>query len=327
MAAMPDRPRTTVVVVTWRGREFVGTCLDALAAQSVAHELLVVDNASMDGTAEVLAAHPTRPRVLRLPRNAGYAGALAAALPGLRTPYLAWLNDDTEPEPTWLAELETALDTQPDAAAAAALLVLADGTVQSAGVELTALGYGRDLTGVEAATGEVFGFCGGAALLRLDALRAVGGVPASFFCYYEDTDTSWRLRLAGHRVVAVGMARVRHRHGATSALGSARFHHWNERNRLLMLLRCAPATVAVRELARFAAVTAALVTRPQPGAPRPANHRVAPRLAVLASVAGRLPVTLAQRVGVAASRRRRHEVWTRWAGPRPQARTTAPPAQ
>lgn len=301
-------PRTTIVVVTWRGRELVGACLDALAAQTVAHDVLVVDNASVDGTAAVLAAHPTGPAVLRLPRNAGYAGALAAALPGIGTPYVAWLNDDAEPEPTWLAELQHALDTRPDAAAASALLVLADGTTQSSGVGLTAHGYGHDLVH----DGPVFGFCGGAALLRLDALRAVGGVPAGFFCYYEDTDTAWRLRLAGHDVVAVRTAVARHRHGATSTLGSADFHRWNERNRLLMLLRCAPAAVAVRELARFAAVTAALVARRRQPAP---NHRVPLRLGVLAAVAARLPATLRQRGAISASRRRRDAVWSEWCGP------------
>ncbi len=325
--------RTTVVVVTWRGRDLVGACLDALAAQGREHALLVVDNASTDGTADVLAAHPSRPRVLRLPVNAGYAGALAAALPTVRTPYVAWLNDDAEPEPGWLAALEGALDACPDAAAASSLLVLAndgaDGAVQSTGSALTPLGYGRDLT--VPASGEVFGFCGGAALLRLDALRATGGVPAGFFCYYEDTDTSWRLRLAGHRVVAVGAARVRHRHGASTALGSRDFHRWNERNRLLMLLRCAPRAVAVRELARFAAITAALplrraiariATARRAEAP-PENHRVRLRLGVLAAVAAGLPRILVQRATIgrhaaAATGERataaRRRVWERWSG-------------
>ncbi|HEY0639202.1 MAG TPA: glycosyltransferase, partial [Pseudonocardiaceae bacterium] len=60
-------PRSTVVVVTWRGRDLVGRCLDALAAQSAPHALLVVDNASDDGTAAVLAGRGVP--VLRLPRN------------------------------------------------------------------------------------------------------------------------------------------------------------------------------------------------------------------------------------------------------------------
>jgi len=340
-------PKSTVVVVTWRGRELVGACLDALAAQTAAHAVLVVDNASDDGTAAVLATRAAAAtpaagaapagraagdataagdaggqgclRVLRLRRNRGYAGGLAAALPHVGTPYVAWLNDDAEPRPRWLAELEAVLDAEPTVAAAGSVLVSVDGIVQSAGVRLTALGYGRDAT--EERPDAVFGFCGGAALLRTDALRAAGGVPAPYFCYYEDTDTAWRLRLAGHDVRAVPTARVRHRHGMSSRLGSPAFHRWNERNRLLMLLRCAPATVAAGELARFAAITAALPLRGRPRArrrdhQRPApNHRVVLRLRVLAAVIARLPASLVQRAAI--GRRAvvpRSDLWQRWAG-------------
>ena len=91
--------RSTVVVVTWRGRAHIVRCLDALAAQDSPHRILVVDNASTDGTAEFIAAHPSRPEVLRLPRNLGYAGGLAAALPRVGTEFMAWLNDDAAPDP------------------------------------------------------------------------------------------------------------------------------------------------------------------------------------------------------------------------------------
>ncbi|MFI9007472.1 glycosyltransferase family 2 protein [Actinosynnema sp. NPDC053489] len=302
-------PSTTVVVVTWRGREHITACLDALARQRP-HRTLVVDNASDDGTAALLAAHPSRPEVLRLPVNRGYAGGLAAALPSVTTRYVAWLNDDAVPADDWLATLEDALDATPDAAAATPSLLLADGSTQSVGVRLTADGHGADLA---VAGGEVFGFCGGAALLRREALERAGGVPAAFFCYYEDTDTAWRLRLAGHRVLSVGAARVHHRHGASTKPGSRPFHRWNERNRLLMLLRCAPPAVAARELARFAAVTALLpVRRDRPDA---ANFHVPLRLRVLLEVLGRLPAALVQRrrVGRRATVSR-HAVWREWAG-------------
>ncbi len=203
-----------------------------------------------------------------------------------------------------------------------------DGRVQSVGVRLTADGHGADaLKPVDA----VFGFCGGAALLRAGHLRSVGGVPAHFFCYYEDTDTSWRLRLAGHRVIPVISASASHLHGATTLPGSTRFHLWNERNRLLTLLRCAPFSVAARELARFAAITFALPlrravqARSRPGqaapggldrkVPEAANFRVAVRLRVLAEVAVGLPAALhaRRRIGQAA-RVSRREVWRTWAG-------------
>jgi GT2 family glycosyltransferase len=299
-----------VVVVTWRGREHITACLDALAQQKSPHRTLVVDNASDDGTAELIAAHPSSPEVVRLPRNQGYAGGLAAVLARVETPYVAWLNDDAAPEPLWLASLEEALDDDPEVAAATSSMLLADGSTQSVGVSLTADGHGRDVT---LAGREVFGFCGGAALLRTDVLRAIGGVPAGFFCYYEDTDTAWRLRLAGHRIVSVGPARVRHRHGASTNPGSALFHRWNERNRLLMLLRCAPLLVALREVARFGVITALLPFRS--GVPADANFRVGLRLRVLVEVLLRLPVTLVQRVVIGVRARiSRRDVWRTWAG-------------
>jgi GT2 family glycosyltransferase len=303
-------PATTVVVVTWRGAGHITACLDALAAQPRPHRTLVVDNASDDGTAALLAAHPSRPEVIRLPRNTGYAGALSVALEKVQTPLMAWLNDDAEPAPDWLATLEDALGKAPPAAAATSLLVLPGGTTQSAGVRLTADGHGADVT---EPAGEVFGFCGGAVLLRVDALRDVGGVPAGFFCYYEDTDTAWRLRLAGWDVVAVPDARVRHAHGVSSKPGSPLFHRWNERNRLLMLLRCAPRGVAVEQLVKFAALTAVLPLRP--GRPAAANFRLGLRCRVLAEVAARLPAALLARreIGRRAALGR-GAVWEAWAG-------------
>ena len=298
--------RTTVLVVTWRGADHVGACLDALAAQSPPHRVLVVDNASADDTAAVLAAHPSRPAVLRLARNSGYAGGLSAAR--VQTPFTGWLNDDATPEPGWLAALEDALEADPAAAAAAAVLLDGAGWVSSAGVRLTRLGYGADI-----AAGEPFAICGGAALVRTAAVAAVGGVPASFFCYYEDLDTCWRLRLAGHRVLAVPAARARHVGGASARHGSAAFHQWNERNRLLMLLRCAPAGVAVRELARFAALTPLLPLRR--GVPASPNFTPRLRLRVLGDLVVRLPAALAARARIGRRARvPRRAVWSAWAG-------------
>ena len=305
-----------MVVVTWRGQGLIGSCLDALAAQTRPHHVLVVDNASTDGAAEEIAAHPLRPQVLRMTRNIGYAGALAAALPQLSTPFTAWLNDDAQPEPGWLAALENALDGDDTAAAAASALHTGDGTVVSTGVALTRIGYGRDTTGVLP-----FGFCGGAALLRTDALRAAGGVPGSLFCYYEDTDTSWRLRLAGYEVLTVPSARVRHVGGASARHGTATFHHWNERNRLLVLLRCAPAGVAVRELARFTGLTLVLPWRRArahtPSIAAAPNFALGLRLRVLAEIAARVPTALVARYRI--GRRAnvaRAVVWSTWAGRR-----------
>lgn len=300
--------RSTVIVVTWRGRAHLAECLAALAAQDRPHATIVLDNASGDGTAELLADRPER--VLRLSRNRGYAGGLAVALKQVRTPFVAWCNDDAQPAPDWLGRLEDALDADPAAAAVGSLLADPDGTISSAGVRLTADGHGADLTTL---TEPAFGFCGGAVLLRTGALAGIGGVPGGFFCYYEDTDTAWRLRLAGWRVDQVPTARVTHLHGASSRPGSWRFHRWNERNRLLMLVRCAPGLVAVRELVRFAALTAVLPVRRLANPPK--NFTVPLRLTVLAEVFTRLPAALVARFRIGRTATvSRAAVWRAWAG-------------
>lgn len=315
MLVVPSPALSTVVIVTWRGNDHIGRCLDAVAAQRRPHRTIVIDNASDDGTARVVARHASAPTVLRLSSNAGYAGGIQTALGNVDTPYIAWLNDDAAPSPDWLGLLEEALNDDDGAAAVGARLESPGGRTLSTGVGLSRDGHGNDLNGVM--PGEVFGFCGGAALVRADALRAIGGVPPEFFCYYEDTDTSWRLRLAGWRVLAVPSARVQHLHGASTRPGSADFHLWNERNRLLMLLRCAPVSVVARELARFVGITVLLPLRRTLGAdrvPEARNFRVRLRLRALAGVLARLPAALRARAASSATPARRREVWTHWAG-------------
>lgn len=284
----------TVIVVTYRAASFIGAALAGLAAQTVPHLVLVIDNASTDGTAEVLASALPAESVHRMPANLGFAGGVAAAFPLVRTPYVALLNDDAVPDPGWLAALLAAADGDGDAAAWTSLMLLADrpDTVNNFGAGLTEHWYGIDVGAGEAVSDvpsrvlEVFGFCGGAVLLRTAAVRAVGGFPAEFFLYYEDLDTSWRLRRAGWKIRAVPSAVVVHRHGATSDQRSDLFHFYNERNRLLTLIRCAPVLVAPVQLVRFllttASLTVARLLRRQVS--DAANFRLSLRLRVAAAV-------------------------------------------
>ncbi|NNG36281.1 glycosyltransferase family 2 protein [Nakamurella aerolata] len=320
----------TVVVVTYAGRAWLERCLDSLAAQRLPHRLLVVDNGSSDGTAELLHDRLAPEQVLRLPENRGFAGGMAAALTQVRTRWTALLNDDAVADPDWLSNLVAAAEQQPDTAAWTAVLLETERPqrIQNAGVGLLPSGHGYDLgAGDDArsdpgsavpavAAGEVFGFSGGAALLRTDAVAAVGGFPAEFFLYYEDVDTSWRLRAAGWQIRLVPDATVRHAHSATADQRSSSFHFHNERNRLWFLIRNAPAAVAARGVARFGVTTGSLAAkrllrRPVPDA---ANFSVALRLRVLGATALALPALCRQRwlLGRAASVPSR-QLWRRWA--------------
>lgn len=294
--------KVTVIVVTWRGRRWLGPCLDSIRADFDG-PVIVIDNASDDGSAEVLAARPEL-QVIRLDRNRGFAGGVAVALEHVQTPFALLVNDDARIEPGFVAALLAPFEAADGASVGActAKLVLEDGRINNAGGALLPDGYGYDRglgdpdDGRWDATEDVEVFSGGGAMLRMEAVRAVGGFPARFFLYYEDTDTSVRMRNAGWRIRYVPAARAVHLHAASSDPASSRFHFYNERNRLLMLIRCYPGPVWRHELWRFARSILGFARRRLSGArPAQASERPALRLHVLGSVIRLLPWALASR--------------------------------
>ena len=305
----PTRPVITVVVVTWNGVHLLDACLGGLDGQDLdpgLWQVLVVDNASTDGTAEHLArAHPGV-RVLHSAVNRGFAGGNHLALAEVRSPYAVLLNNDAVPEPGFLSALLRAIEA-PGAERVAAVTakvllqprfrqlspgVVADpargdlvtpsavyrpdasGTVDvrnSTGNEVTRSGYGRDrdwlrVDSAPEPAAEVFGFCGAAVLLRTAALREVGDFDEDFFLYYEDSDLSWRLRAGGWTVRYEPSAVVRHAHAASSDVRSALFRFHDDRNRLLMLTKNAPARLALAAVLRYPLTLASLTVRQGPRA-------------------------------------------------------------
>lgn len=124
--ALP-RARATVVVVSWNGAALLPGCLGSLAAQDLPPQdfrVLVVDNASEDGTDRVLSRFPDVD-VVRLPVNRGFAGGVAAALGLVDTEYVALLNNDAMASPSWLRELLAPLDSDPSVVATTSKVLLA----------------------------------------------------------------------------------------------------------------------------------------------------------------------------------------------------------
>jgi GT2 family glycosyltransferase len=337
----------TVVVVTWEQRDLVLACLGSLARQTLAHRILVVDNASTDGTAEGVAEHFPNARILRQGSNRGFAGGVSAALDVVETRFVALLNNDAQADPRWLEASLVAL-AEPSVVAVTAKLLLAEpgpsaepasrqsaavddpavnaapvdaATINNAGVVLLASGYGADrgLGSPDderfASPVEVFGFSGGAVVMRTLAVKAVGGFDADYFMYYEDTDLSWRLRLAGWRIAYAPDAVVHHLHAASSDSQSQMFAFHNERNRLLTLLADAPLGFAVSKIVRFALTTASLAGKRLIGRAVPDDQvfRTDLRLRVIAAVLSRLPGTLGKRRRLPHDRRRA-EVFHQWVG-------------
>ena len=118
--------RATVVVVNWNGAHLLPACLEALRRQTAmdAH-VWVVDNASSDGSRELLARDFPEVRVLANPDNRGFAGGNNTALVEVTTPYAVLLNNDARPEPTWLEHLLAALEADDRLAAVTSKVVFA----------------------------------------------------------------------------------------------------------------------------------------------------------------------------------------------------------
>jgi GT2 family glycosyltransferase len=178
--------------------------------------------------------------------------------------------------------------------------------INSAGAELRVDGYGADRGYLAADDGsafeerdEVFAWSGSAVLLSGRYLAEVGHFAPSYFMYYEDFDLSWRGRLLGWRYLFEPGAVVRHRHAASSGLGSALFEHYVERNRLLTVVRNAPAGFAWRAVVRYVLITLSYARRdlaaPLLRGRRPTLTAVRRRGRSFAAFARHLPGALRQR--------------------------------
>lgn len=238
-------PLVSVLVVNFNGAKHLPACLTALARQTLPpdrFEVVVVDNASADGSARLVHQFPGC-RLVALDANAGFAEGNNVAARHARGRLLALLNNDTIPDPFWLEEMLRTAAEHPGAAVAAKLVFAHDPRlVNSAGLFLLRDGRGADRgfrqrdVGQFEAGGDVFAGC--AAALLIPAPRA--GEPVfdpRYFVYYEDLDAQWRAAVRRRRTVFAPRALVRHVHGAAAGDGSPVFHFHNERNRALTSLR------------------------------------------------------------------------------------------
>jgi hypothetical protein len=239
-------PLVSVVVVNYNGAGALDRCLEALVATTgrASTEVLVVDNASADGSdsiAESAAERHDSVRLLRSPTNRGYAGAVNLALAEARGAYVAVLNMDVVVSPDWLDPLVAFCEATPDAGAVCPLIVLDSDPdrINAAGqnVHVTGLGFNRWLGEPRGRGGSapfrVSGLHGAAFLIRRDVFESIGGWNESGFLYHEDVELSWLLRVAGKEIYCLPASIVSHDYHLTM------FPHklfLLERNRWSMLL-------------------------------------------------------------------------------------------
>jgi N-acetylglucosaminyl-diphospho-decaprenol L-rhamnosyltransferase len=220
------QPILSVCVVSWNTRDLLADCLSSLEADPEygGWEVVVVDNASADGSATMVASRFPRVRLIRNPSNLGFAGANNLAMAQARGRYLALLNPDTRVRIGALGGLVRHMEREPTIGAVGPRLEDPDGTLQLSCGRVPSLGteivgklllhkvfpffkLGRWNHAEDRDVGWVTGAC---LMARREAVAAVGPLDAGIFMFYEDLEWCLRLRRCGWRIVYVPGSRVVH---------------------------------------------------------------------------------------------------------------------
>jgi len=241
--------KVSVIVANWNRRDLLRACLQSLENQTAqGFEVIVVDNGSEDGSAEMVEREFARTRLIRNRENRGFCAANNQGIGASQAEFIALLNNDAEASPGWLEALLGALERRPDCGMAASkILVWEDpGRIDKAGHLIYPDGQNRGRGSGEADRGQYDGIeetlwpDGCAAMYRRRMLAEIGGFDEDLFAYADDAELGLRARIAGWRCVYAPAAVVRHHRGATLGLRSTRRLELIERNRVLLAAKLFP---------------------------------------------------------------------------------------
>lgn len=246
-------PRITVIVPTWNHRDYLAECLDSLARQTYrAFRTVVVDDGSSEDIIGFVEQEFPDVRVHRLPHNAGFASAVNAGLREVTSEWVFLLNNDMTLADNCIERLAAcASETGADMIAPVVLWRDRPETIYSAGDSQRtngrpeSIGFRCSVNDFRA-PGEVFGVSAGAALYRREIFERVGLFDERFVAYFEDSDLSFRARLAGYRAACARDAHAYH-------VGSGSLHGrqwWRARqcfrNHALLVLKNVPLPLLLR---------------------------------------------------------------------------------
>ncbi|MCZ2342423.1 MAG: glycosyltransferase family 2 protein [Bacteroidales bacterium] len=243
----------SVLIVNFNGARHLPACLTALEQQTLPRyrfEVILLDNASHDGSVHLVRTQFPWVRLIVSPTNTGFAEGNNIAARYAHGRVLILLNNDTIPDPFWLEELLRVRERRGGAVASKLVFAHDPRVINSAGLCLLRDGRGADLgfqrldDGRFETSGPVFAGCG-AALAVSTPRYGEPLLDPRYFVYYEDLDLGWRRRLAGESCWYAPRSVVRHVHGAAAGDKSPLFWFSVERNRALTALRNADLFLAI----------------------------------------------------------------------------------
>ena len=238
--------RVLIVIVVYNGIGYLKECLSSLSGATYPKqrfEILVVDNASTDGSAAYVREHWVEVKLLENQANVGFAAANNIGMQlGIDRgfDYVYLLNQDTAVAPDFLDEaVRVARADQQIGAVQSKLLLYHDqGNINSIGNEIHYLGFafagGYRRPDAPMKVTEITYPSGASVLLRASALKDIGLFNPDFFMYHEDVDLGWRLWLGGYRVVLAPASVVYHKYEFSKSIKK---FYYMERNRRLVMLQ------------------------------------------------------------------------------------------
>lgn len=237
-----------IVIVNYNSGSRLQKCVRALLAQTYRQwQCIVVDNASCDRSMKIAELRDPRFISLCLDTNTGFAAANNRAFDLVKADWFITLNPDAYPRYDWLEQLVDATRRYPFAKmfGCTQLDAFNHNILDGAGDCYHAVGVAwRGGYGQPAVSpypeGEIFGPCAAAAMYEAQALRLAGGFDEDFFCYCEDVDLAFRLRLLGEYAVQIGSAVVYHEGSAISGSNSYFTLYHSSKNRLWTFIKCMP---------------------------------------------------------------------------------------
>lgn len=245
---MTDSHRVSVILVNYKGAEDTLSAIDALMELPEYPknlEIVVVDNASGDGSLEALRAREKDIVVVSSPTNSGFAGGCNLGVKNSSGEIVAFLNNDAKPDTHWVSAALESFDSYDNVGAVASQVLNWEGThVDFSGAGMTWYGMGyRPLTGNKVSKKPqhpapvLFG-TGAAMFVRRSVFDALGGFDESFFMFFEDVDLGWRLNLAGFTYLYQPESIAFHRyHGSMGGIPKHREQFLLERNALYCLYK------------------------------------------------------------------------------------------
>jgi GT2 family glycosyltransferase len=235
-------PKVSIIIVNTNELHHLRRCLPSIINQHYSnYEVLVIDNASTDGSINYIGENYPNIRVIRNKTNLGYAGANNVGFHLADQKYIAVLNPDTEVDPDWLQELVAALESNKKAGLATPKILLMDNPqlINACGNNITYSGLtvcrGLEQPAEKYTEPAVVPAVSGAAfVIKKEVLDKIGGFDENFFIYYEETDLSLRAMLAGYQCLFVPTSIVFHKYAFRFTPKKC---FYQERNRYYSLLK------------------------------------------------------------------------------------------